>query len=68
MSNLGRTKIGIRGGREIAQGLFYVCVVAFAMGVVLLVLHGSIVKVVVGVLLIAAAVAVVVRYSKKRIV
>jgi hypothetical protein len=68
VSNLGSTKIGIRGGRESAQGLFYVSVVAFAMSLVLLVLHGSIGKVVVGVLLITAAVAVVIRYSKKRIV
>ena len=67
MGNLGSTKIGIRGGREIARGLFCACVVAFAMGVVLLVVHGSIVKVVIGVLLVVASVAVVVRYSTKRI-
>lgn len=68
MENLGSTKIGIRGGREIARGLFSVCAAVFGLGVVLLVVHASIVKVVVGVLLIVAAVAVVIRYSNKRII
>jgi hypothetical protein len=68
LSDLLSTKIGIRGGREIARGLFCACLAVFALGLVLLVVHASIGKVVVGVLLIVAAVAVVIRYSNKRVV
>jgi uncharacterized membrane protein YjjP (DUF1212 family) len=62
------TKIGLRGGREIARGLFIASVVAAALGLVLVIGHASIVVIVSGVLLIVGGVALVVRYSSKRIV
>ena len=62
------TKLGLRGDREIARGIFVASVLAFALGLALLVRHVSIVAIVVGVLLMVAGVAVVVRYSTKRIV
>jgi hypothetical protein len=62
------TKIGLRGGREINRGLFVMAVGAAVVGLVLVIGHVSIVVVVVGVLLILAGLAVVVRYSNKRIV
>ena len=67
MGNLVSTKIGIRGGREIARGPFCASVVALVLGLVLLVPHVSLVAVVIGALLIVAGVAVFVRYSNKRI-
>ena len=67
MTEFLSTKIGLRGGREIVGWLFCACVAVFALGLVLLVVHGSMVKVVVGVLLIVAAVVVVIRYSNKRV-
>jgi hypothetical protein len=62
------TKIGLRGGREIARGLFLASVVAAVLGLVLVIGHVSIVVVVIGGLLIVAGLAVVVRFSTKRIV
>lgn len=67
VDNLLSTKIGIRGGREIARGLFCASVVAVVVGAVLVIGHVSIVVVVVGALLILAGVAVFVRYSNKRV-
>ena len=67
MGNFGSTKIGIRGGREIARGLFCASVVAVVVGLVLVIGHVSIVVIVIGALLIVAGVTVFVRYSNKRI-
>ena len=68
MTDFLSTKIGLRGGREMARGLFGAAVIAVVLGVAFVIGHVSIVVVVIGVLLIVAGIAVVVRYSNRRIV
>lgn len=68
MRNFVTTKIGVRGGREIAGGLLVVSIVAVVLGVELLIGHVSVVAVVLGALLIGGGLALFVRYSNKRTV
>jgi hypothetical protein len=66
--NFVTTKIGVRGGREIAGGLLVASVVSVVLGVELLIGHASTVAVVIGAVLVAAGVAAFVRHSNKRAV